>query len=161
MYTFNKTQHTDWSFIFVKKNWTFYLKCLNLFFTTFLRSKNKIFYFDKALLLSTVSTLMAIEDNTTFEQREITIRIALRRIMFMGRGLVLNWLDREVFVRWTQKMASTYVHSIEKKINVWHTLNINTSFGASIPTLFGSSNWPIIPTNWLILLRINDIMSEC
>ena len=58
---------------------------------------------------------MAIEDNTTFEQREITIRIALRRIMFMGRGLVLNWLDREVFVRWTQKMASTFVHSIEKK----------------------------------------------
>ena len=59
------------------------------------------------------------------KQREITLRIALRGIMYIGRGLVLNCLDREDFVRRTQTMASTFVHSIEKKINVWHTLNIN------------------------------------
>ena len=45
----------------------------------------------KASLLSTVSTLMATDDNATFEQREITLRIALRGIgycnsIYVGRA---------------------------------------------------------------------------
>ena len=46
---------------------------------------------------------MSIEYNATFEQRELTLRIALLGIMYMGGGLVLNLLDREDFMRWTQK----------------------------------------------------------
>ena len=40
-------------------------------------------YYDTASLLSTVSTLMATDDNATFEQREITPRIALHGIVYI------------------------------------------------------------------------------
>mgnify|MGYP003692431407 CR=1 FL=1 len=59
------------------------MKCVTLFFTAFLRPKITIIYYDKALLLSNVSTLMATDYNATFEQREITLRIALRGIVYI------------------------------------------------------------------------------
>ena len=60
--------------------WFFYLTNI-CFFTAFWRPKITITCYDKTSLLSSVSILMTTNYNSTFEQREITLRIALRRIM--------------------------------------------------------------------------------
>ena len=57
---------------------------------------------------------MAIEYNASFEQREITLRIALLGIMYMG-GVSSKLVRSRGFHAMDAKMASTFVHTIEKK----------------------------------------------
>ena len=69
--------------LYLKKKLDVYLKRVSLFFTAFWRPKITIIYYDKALFLSNVSTLLATDYNATFEQRQKTLRIVLRGIVYI------------------------------------------------------------------------------
>ena len=49
----------------------------------------------------------------------------------VGRGFVLDWLDCENLLQLTQKWVQLSTILL-KKINIWHRLKVNTSFGSSV-----------------------------
>ena len=57
---------------------------------------------------------------------KINVQYMTKNICFLGH----NWLNQENFVRRTQKLHPFPYALLKKKINYWHMLKVNTSFGS-------------------------------
>ena len=81
--------------------------------------------------------------------------IHINYVTYVVQGLILGWLDRENIMQRIQKWHQLF-YPLVKKLDNWHKLKVNISFGSSMARLFVVMNWSIITIIKWILLILNS-----